>query len=564
MNENKTLPTRQFCQSHQTKPHYLMWFRRDLRLHDNTALTALCEQVLACPQEIKVSAVFFITPTQWQQHDVSLVQVDLLCRTLSVLATMLKSQLNIELMVQICPTFDDCMDAILELCQSQQITHIYANYEYEVNELARDDTLANQLQVYNIDFVRHHDQCILPPQTVTTNDDTMYQVFTPFYKKWQSILDTSPPVLHQPTTLQQPSVLHQPPIDASTTQIDNQAPRKQTLVQIETLTQQTLNHYIAYHIHLQSQVQAIDKFDKTDNIKCETDKVQDLLAHSREQYPAGEIEACHRLDQFIAEDISNYDISRDQPALASTSRLSAYLTIGAISPRLCYLQANKALTTSSFDQNKSEQDIQRWISELAWRDFYRHVMVARPAMVRHKAYKQATDSKVNWSYDNEDFAKWCQGMTGVPLVDAAMRCLNSTGFMHNRLRMVTAMFLTKDLLIDWRWGERYFMSRLIDGDFASNNGGWQWSASVGTDAAPYFRIMNPFSQAKTHDKDAIFIKQWLPELQTLPATILQSEDKLRKALTTSAELSHIDYPAPMVEHKQARLYAIEQFKNNPD
>ena len=132
--------------------------------------------------------------------------------------------------------------------------------------------------------------------------------------------------------------------------------------------------------------------------------------------------------------------------------------------------------------------------------------------------------------------------------------------MHNRLRMVTAMFLTKDLLIDWRLGERYFMQQLIDGDFASNNGGWQWSASTGTDAAPYFRIMNPFSQAKTHDSDAIFIKTWLPELKEIPATILHSEDKMRKLLSTSGQLVKINYPKPMVEHKAARLLAIAEFK----
>ena len=148
----------------------------------------------------------------------------------------------------------------------------------------------------------------------------------------------------------------------------------------------------------------------------------------------------------------------------------------------------------------------------------------------------------------------------MPLIDAAMRCLNQTGFMHNRLRMVTAMFLTKDLFIDWRWGERYFMQRLIDGDFASNNGGWQWSASVGTDAAPYFRIMNPFSQAKTHDKEAIFIKTWLPELKAVKPSILHDEAKLRQALSAKGELANVDYPQPMVEHKQARLYAIGQFK----
>ncbi|MGO3896364.1 MAG: cryptochrome/photolyase family protein, partial [Psychrobacter sp.] len=250
---------------------------------------------------------------------------------------------------------------------------------------------------------------------------------------------------------------------------------------------------------------------------------------------------------------------RDVPSLHETSQLSAYLTIGAISPRLCYLQANKA-QEKLHGNDSDNNDINRWISELAWRDFYRHVLDYKPELIRHQAYKHETDTKISWSYDTDDFEAWYTGMTGVPLVDAAMRCLNATGFMHNRLRMVTAMFLTKDLLIDWRWGERYFMEQLIDGDFASNNGGWQWSASTGTDSAPYFRIMNPFSQAKTHDAKGEFIKTWLPELTDVPATILHSEEKMRKALSKNGDFADIDYPVPMVEHKVVRLSTIAEFK----
>lgn len=220
------------------------------------------------------------------------------------------------------------------------------------------------------------------------------------------------------------------------------------------------------------------------------------------------------------------------------------------------LHSNDSDTFNDSDNN----DINRWISELAWRDFYRHVIVDKPTLIRHKAYKEETDSKIHWSYNEDDFEAWYTGKTGVPLVDAAMRCLNATGFMHNRLRMVTAMFLTKDLLIDWRLGERYFMQQLIDGDFASNNGGWQWSASTGTDAAPYFRIMNPFSQAKTHDTDGEFIKTWLPELKDIPASILHSEDKMRKELAKGGKFANINYPIPIVEHKAARQLAIAEFK----
>ena len=531
-------------------PHYLIWLRRDLRLHDNTALAAICELAQknkAQQNKTQITALFILTPQQWFEHDMSLVQCDLICRTLPKLATALYEQLHIELKVIICPTFASSIDAITDLCKSQNITHVAANIEYEVNELWRDEAVAAKLADANIEFSRYHDQCILPPSSVTTGDGSMYQVFTPFYKKWQSILDTSPPQCHEIEAVDVISKLS----DQSASQ-----PLTAILTNIEQMTNQALNDF---------QMLVSDGNTDTD--------YSALLNQTRTDYPAGEVAARHRLDQFIAEDIGDYDISRDRPALEATSRLSAYLTIGSISPRLCYLQAQKALKAVEAQDNTDENmnvirglagstDIQRWISELAWRDFYHHVIAARPDIVRHQAYKRATDQKINWSYDESAFKRWCEGRTGVPLIDAAMRCLNLTGFMHNRLRMVTAMFLTKDLLIDWRWGERYFMQHLIDGDFASNNGGWQWSASVGTDAAPYFRIMNPFSQGKTHDKDAIFIKTWLPELKDIPAPILHDEAKLRKALVKGGSYKHIDYPLPMVDHKAARLSAIAEFKGD--
>lgn len=538
-----------------TKPsHYLMWFRRDLRLHDNTALTAVCEQALSdqslqneVKTEIKLSAVFFITPGQWHEHNMSLAQADFICRTLPVLANDLAQTLNIQLQVIEVASFDDCIKALTQLCQSQNITHVAANYEYEVNELARDNLLESRLLEHHTEFSRYHDQCILPPQTVTTGDDKMYQVFTPFYKKWQATLDASPPILHEPPS--RPNANHG--ADTALAQPDNSTTLSANQNSVSKICQKALDTFKALTNQSESDSKA-------------------LLACARSDYPAGEAAAQERLAEFVSDDIRQYDIARDRPALAATSRLSAYLTIGAISPRLCYLQAQEALFSPENGGNKDDDDhednnghstdIQRWISELAWRDFYRHVIVSRPDIVRGHAYKKETNAKIHWSYDPKDFDTWCQGLTGVPLVDAAMRCLNATGFMHNRLRMVTAMFLTKDLLIDWRLGERYFMQRLIDGDFASNNGGWQWSASVGTDAAPYFRIMNPFSQAKTHDKDATFIKTWLPELKDVPANILHDEHKLRAALTKGGGFATIDYPAPMVEHKVARLKAIAQFK----
>ncbi|OXL17976.1 deoxyribodipyrimidine photo-lyase [Psychrobacter sp. DAB_AL32B] len=528
-----------------SQPHYLMWFRRDLRIHDNTALAALCDRADA--ENAQVSAVFFCTPEQWQAHDMSLTQLDHIARTLPVLAKNLQTQLNIKLTVQVCPNFSDCVETLNALCIANNISCIMANHEYEGNEIARDEQLTKQLVETDINFIRWHDQCILPPQTITTNDNSMYQVFTPFYKKWRHTLEVADIQMHQA-----------PAINNNKVDLKSSKVSADTSEAIEALCKKTVSDY---QQHLQSN--EAYKYIDTDA----------QLSQARIAYPAGEVAACHRLDQFIAEDINNYDVSRDVPNLQATSQLSAYLTIGVISPRLCYLQATKALgewhendsdSSENFDSSDSvnNTDINRWISELAWRDFYRHVLDYKPELIRHQAYKHDTDIKVNWSYNQQDFNAWCAGKTGVPLVDAAMRCLNATGFMHNRLRMVTAMFLTKDLLIDWRWGECYFMQQLIDGDFASNNGGWQWSASTGTDAAPYFRIMNPFSQAKSHDPDGIFIKNWLPELKEVPASILHSEDKMRKLLSTSNQLVKIDYPQPMVDHKAARQLAIAEFKKD--
>ena len=519
------------------QPHYLMWFRRDLRIHDNTALAALCER--ANENNAQVSAVFFLTPEQWHAHNMSLVQLDHITLTLPILANDLQTQLNIKLSVKVCPSFSDCVEELSALCKENTISCIMANHEYEGNEITRDKQLTTQLTKTDIQFIRWHDQCILPPKSITTNDDSMYQVFTPFYKKWRHTLEVGDIQIHKALAISNNKI----DLKSLKMNADTSEAIKELCKNIVSDYQQHLQNNEAYkHINMDTQ-----------------------LDEARSAYLTGETAACHRLEAFIAEDINSYDISRDLPSLNATSQLSAYLTIGAISPRLCYLQATKALEKSYGNdndtfENSDNNDINRWISELAWRDFYRHVLVEKPALIRHQAYKHETDTKINWSYNQDDFAAWCKGKTGVPLVDAAMRCLNATGFMHNRLRMVTAMFLTKDLLIDWRLGERYFMQQLIDGDFASNNGGWQWSASTGTDSAPYFRIMNPFSQAKTHDTDAVFIKTWLPELKEIPASILHSEDKMRKLLSTSGQLVKTNYPKPMVEHKAARQLAIAEFK----
>jgi len=225
--------------------------------------------------------------------------------------------------------------------------------------------------------------------------------------------------------------------------------------------------------------------------------------------------------QVRTELLEKYEEQRNYPALAGTSRLGIHLRFGTISIRE---MARKAAETSDI-----------WLNELIWREFYQQIIWNFPQVARGKAFKLDYD-KINWRNNEAEFQLWCEGKTGYPLVDAGMRELNATGFMHNRVRMVAASFMIKHLLIDWRWGEAYFAEKLLDYDFASNNGGWQWAAGAGTDAAPYFRIFNPIAQAKKFDKNDEYIKKWVPELKT------------------------INYPEPIVDHQFARERCLRVYK----
>ncbi len=263
-----------------------------------------------------------------------------------------------------------------------------------------------------------------------------------------------------------------------------------------------------------------------------------------ELWPGGERAAQARLARFVADSIDSYHEDRNRPDRDGTSRLSPYLAVGAISPRRC-LEA-------AFAAGSDHPGVTAWRDELIWREFYQHVAAAFDDLGRGAAFRPAND-RVAWRDDPNAYARWCEGRTGYPLVDAAMRQLNACGWMHNRLRMLVAMFLTKHLLIDWRDGERHFMDLLVDGDFAANNGGWQWSASTGTDAAPYFRIFNPLTQARKFDSDGTFVRRWVPELARLRGAAIFEPWKSGAAA---------DYPTPIVEHAFARQRALAAFKRS--
>ena len=210
-----------------------------------------------------------------------------------------------------------------------------------------------------------------------------------------------------------------------------------------------------------------------------------------------------------------------------------------------------ALAANRGELDTGSKGVITWVNELLWREFYMHLLHGFPTLSMHQPMRPET-AAVQWREDEAGFQAWCEGRTGVPIVDAAMRQLLATGWMHNRLRMVVAMFLTKNLLIDWRRGEAFFMRHLIDGELCANNGGWQWSASTGADSAPYFRVFNPVSQSEKFDPDGAFIKHWVPELSSVTARNIHDPD---------TQLRHkLGYPEMIVDLKTSRLRAIEAFK----
>ena len=258
-----------------------------------------------------------------------------------------------------------------------------------------------------------------------------------------------------------------------------------------------------------------------------------------------------RLRSFCREQVQDYQLQRDLPAVAGTSCLSPYLALGVLSPRQCF---NRLLAECPALLENTDGGAFTWLNELIWREFYRHLLVAYPRLCRHRPFIDWTDGVI-WNHSEQQLIAWQQGRTGYPIVDAAMRQLNETGWMHNRLRMISASFLVKDLLIDWRHGERYFMSQLLDGDLAANNGGWQWAASTGTDAAPYFRIFNPTTQGERFDSNGAFIRRWLPELAGVPDSDIHQPWRWAQR-----QQQHLDYPLPLVDHKLARLATLAAFE----
>jgi deoxyribodipyrimidine photo-lyase len=284
-------------------------------------------------------------------------------------------------------------------------------------------------------------------------------------------------------------------------------------------------------------------------------------SHSKQSpFPPGEKEAQKRLSAFIKghqAPIYTYHEGRNRMDLEGTSMLSPYLRFGIISGRQVVQAAVAAQEDAQTDEGRKGS--QTWLNELIWREFFISILYNFPSVRQHSFRKDMRS--IAWQNDQGDFQAWTHGQTGYPIVDAAMRQLLEIGWMHNRARMIVASFLVKDLLIDWRWGERWFMQQLVDGDPAANNGGWQWTAGTGTDAAPYFRIFNPILQSKKFDPNGDYIRRWVPELSSLPTKVIHTPWELSESKQRELGLRiGKTYPAPIIDHGFARQRTLNVFK----
>jgi deoxyribodipyrimidine photo-lyase len=474
-----------------TEATQLVWLRADLRLHDNTALWNASRRG-------PVVVVYCLTPQTWREHDDAPIKLDFWLRNLRALAEQL-ARVNIPLRILEVPAWRDCPQALTALASETGSTGLWFNDEYGIHEQRRDAAVSAACEAAGLECHRFVDQTLFRPGSLLTQAGTMFKVYSQFRRAAYRELRASLPACCPPPVAQPRLALASDPVP---------------------------------------------------------DLVPGLVACDESQrclWPAGEEPANRRLQAFCESSIADYDNDRDLPAVDGTSRLSAYLTAGVLSPRQC-LHAALAVNQGEFDGGNP--GIVSWINELLWREFYKHILVCYPQVSRGRAFQPHTES-LRWRQDPAGLKAWQEGQTGIPIIDAGMRQLKATGWMHNRLRMLTAMFLTKNLLIDWREGERWFMQNLIDGDLAANNGGWQWSASTGTDAAPYFRIFNPVTQSEKFDPEGAYIRKWVPELSGVKGKQIHQP--------VSPDLfGGSGYPAPIVDLRQSRQRALDAFKSLGD
>ena len=515
----------------RVKDAVVHWFKCDLRITDNKALHLASEK--AKSRGVPLICIHIISPQDYKAHMTSAVRVDFVLRTLEVLKEDL-AQLDIPLHVETVEKRKAMPNRIFELCDKWGASHLYTNIEYEVDELRREALMTRTGLEHGVAVYAVPDSCVVAPGEISSGTGNQYSVYSPwFVRPFYSNLGD--------------------------------------YLGLRWLTD-VFVRYRAWIAYLHTHPHQLDLFDPPvknpedarrtfkDLFKCEIPEAPENKSLNSEErkrfrsmWPPGEHEARERLGKFLSEKVQKYAEARNSPAGNSTAVVSVHFASGTLSARTAVAAARDANTTRKLDGG--HKGIIGWISEVAWRDFYKHVLAHWPYICMNKPFKFEYSS-IQWEYNDELFQKWCTGTTGYPFIDAAMRQLNHTGYMHNRARMAVASFLAKDLLIDWRMGERYFMEHLIDGDFASNNGGWGFSASTGVDPQPYFRIFNPLLQSEKFDPDGKYIRKWVKELEGMDGKAIH--DPYGKKQAKAAEKA--GYPRMCVDHKASRERCLKRYK----
>ena len=464
----------------------LHWFRRDLRVSDNVALSE------AAKRAENVIPVFIFEDAFRTGPDVGTARLAFLLQSVEALRKNL-AELGHPLVVR-CGKSEELLP---QLCREAGAQAVFANKRYEPYAQRRDERITQALLQCGVGFELFKDAVVWEETEILTQAGKPYTVFTPYSRAWKA------------------KVIPPPRARLGSPKSKVQSPKSEVLPQSSEAVGFPLTQQIP---------------------------------------PGGERAALELLRKFMAGPVYDYGGNRNFPALDGTSNLSPHLRAGTIGIRTILAELKKAKEKAEGEKRKAEMaaNCEVFLNELIWREFYLQVLHNFPHVTKG-AFRPEYD-QLKWSENQEHFAAWCEGKTGYPIVDAAMRCLNTTGMMHNRLRMIVAMFLTKDLLISWQWGERYFMKQLADGDMAANNGGWQWSAGTGTDAAPYFRIFNPVSQGEKFDAQGQFVRRWLPELKDFP------DDMIQQPWENPLLLAKSKYPERIVRHEEQRGKCLAMFK----
>ena len=478
----------------------LVWLRRDLRLHDHAAL----HHALRTYEKVWLCFIFDTTILEpLLKKGLGFDRrVDFLWQCAHELDQTLRSQEG-GLLVR----HGDPTELIPKLAEQLQVDCVLSNHDYEPSAIQRDQSVATILAKKNIQFEHFKDQVIFEKTEVLTNSQTVFSVFTPYKNAWLKRLTPADVEPHS----------------------------------CEPRTKGLIGHFAPIPKTLDQALPTLE------SIGFKPTGIESYL-------PPGSQGAELFLNDFLKR-IDQYNIGRDFPAIKGVSYLSTYLRFGNVSIRGLVREAHRRMLAGSLGASI-------WLSELIWRDFYFMILANHPRIASGESFKPDYD-KIEWEKGAKAqklFKAWCDGQTGYPLVDAAMHQLNQSGYMHNRLRMVVASFLCKDLGIDWRWGEQYFADHLNDFEFASNNGGWQWASSSGCDAQPYFRIFNPTTQSERFDSDGKFIRRYIPALEKLSNKSIHAPWMAGQLeLQAAGIVLGKDYPLPIIDHDEARKATLIRY-----